>query len=74
VHLLFADDAELRAESELELQHILNVFAEAVSAYGQEISVRKILVVQPRDTKCHVEDPYVSYHGEFSSSSLCWAY
>jgi hypothetical protein len=28
VHPLFADDAELMAESELELQHILNVFAE----------------------------------------------
>jgi hypothetical protein len=60
VHLLFADDAELMAESELELQHILNVFAEVVSAHGQEISVRKteVLVVQPRDTRCHVEEPY----------------
>jgi hypothetical protein len=41
VHLLFADDADLMAESELELQHILNVFAEVVSAYGHEISVKK---------------------------------
>jgi hypothetical protein len=31
-----------------------------VSAYGQEISVKKteVLVVQPRDTRCHVEEPY----------------
>jgi hypothetical protein len=60
VHLLFADDVKLMTESELELLHILNVFAEAVSAYGQEISVKKteVLVVQPRDTRCHVEEPY----------------
>jgi hypothetical protein len=49
-HLLFADDAELMAESELELQHILNVLA--------EIGVEKteVLIVQPRDTSCH--EPY----------------
>jgi hypothetical protein len=60
VHLLFADDAELMAESELELRHILNIFVAVVSAYGQEISVKKTeaLVVQPRDTRYHVEELY----------------
>jgi hypothetical protein len=61
VHVLFADDAELTTESqlELELQHFLNVFSEVVSGYSQEISVKKteVLVVQPRVTRCHVEEP-----------------
>jgi hypothetical protein len=36
------------------------VFAKVVIACGQEISVKKteVLVVQPRDTRCHVEEPY----------------
>jgi hypothetical protein len=60
LYLLFADDVELMAESELELLHVLNVFAEVVSAYSQESSVKntEVCVVQPRDTRCHVEELY----------------
>jgi hypothetical protein len=47
-------DAVLMVESEL------NVFAEVVSAYGREVSVKKVkvLVVQPRYIRCHVEVKY----------------
>ena len=46
-NILFADDAELLADSPENLQRIVDVFVEVATAYGQEVSLTKseVLVV-----------------------------
>lgn len=50
LELLFADDAEILANSAEELQMILNVFVEVAKQYAMEVSIKKtvILVVKPK--------------------------
>jgi len=44
-NMLFADDAELCSDSKENLQLIVNIFNEVVSAFGQEISCKKTEVM-----------------------------
>jgi len=48
--ILFADDCALFAETEAELQIIMDMFVLVTAAYGQEVSFKKteVLVVEPR--------------------------
>ena len=50
VELMFADDCAVLAESEKDMQSIMNVFDEVCVAFGQAISVKKteIMVIAPR--------------------------
>jgi endonuclease/exonuclease/phosphatase family metal-dependent hydrolase len=61
--LLFADDAELVAESEIDLQRMVDVFAEVCDAFGQEISIKKteVLVVSRSN---NVVVPNITIKGE----------
>ena len=40
-NILFADDTELCSDSRENLQSIVNIFNEVVSAFGQEVSCKK---------------------------------
>jgi sorting nexin-29 len=49
--LLFADDAELVATSEVDLQRMVMIFSNICSIFGQEVSIKKteVLVVQSKN-------------------------
>jgi hypothetical protein len=51
VELMFADDCAVLANSVEDMQHIMDVFDEVCTAYGQAISVKKteIMVIAPRN-------------------------
>jgi hypothetical protein len=45
MEILFADDCELFAESEEALQLMVDIFVRVASAFGQEVSVKKTMVI-----------------------------
>ena len=65
--MLFADDAELCSDSKENLQSIVNIFSEVVSALGQEVSCKKaeVMVTDTKsEKKCSASTSVDNY--EFS--------
>jgi hypothetical protein len=75
--LLFADDAELVAESVEELQKIIDIFDEVCKVFGQEISIKKTEVMmipgrgQPvQDFDIFIDNQKLKVIKEFKYSQL----
>lgn len=61
---LFADDAEIILDSEENLQKIISIFKDVLSAYGQEISIKKTetMVTDSKDNKNMVANISIDDH------------
>lgn len=64
IELMFADDCELVAESEEDLQQMLDIFDEVSIAFSMAISIKKteVMVIKPRGSV--VADPVIKIQGQ----------
>lgn len=64
IELMFADDCELVAESEEDLQQMLDIFDEVSTAFSMAISIKKteVMVIKPKNSV--VEDPTIKIQGQ----------
>jgi hypothetical protein len=64
IELMFADDCELVAESEGDLQRMLDIFDEVSTAFSMAISIKKteVMVIQPKNSA--VIKPVITIQGQ----------
>jgi hypothetical protein len=69
-NILFADDAELLADSPENLQRLVDIFVEVSTAYGQEVSLKKSEVVFVNQAAVVVESSVEEASKEQSSTDI----
>ena len=72
--MLFADDCALIASTESEMQHSIDLFADACSRFGLTISIKKTEVIfQPAPGKPYI-DPDIKINGKTLNAVNCFTY
>lgn len=64
LELQYADDNTIVAETEVELQAILNIFVEAYSKIGLKLNIQKTKILHQPAPGENIQAPAISIHGE----------